>query len=112
MLSSEFNVLLDLKKKRRALDKIGKLVKKVGKGGFIFIPKYGVLQNEDKNIFINIVLTSFPTGPVEKKYSQGQFLDNTEARVVQIYQMRLENEWDEKYVSYSVIFFNNFLAVG
>ena len=43
MLSSEFNVLLDLKKKSRALDKIGKLVKKVGKGGFIFIPKYGVL---------------------------------------------------------------------
>ena len=43
MLSSEFNILLDLKKKRSALDKIGKLVKKVGKGRFIYIPKYGVL---------------------------------------------------------------------
>ena len=43
-------------------------------------------------MLLNIVLNLLSYGPVLKKYGEGWFLEITDARVVQIYHMRMENE--------------------
>ena len=43
-------------------------------------------------MLLNIVLNLLTYGLVLKKYCEGWFLEITDARVVQIYHMRMENE--------------------